>query len=121
MDDFIIVTDAALEFMRKSVDEEKCLGVRINIGSGGCQGMTYELDYVYEEDPADVLLTQYDVKIYVAPRAVLFAAGMVVDYKKTPMGGNITFENPNAKACCGCGKSFRVDENGCGSGGCCSC
>ena len=41
--------------------------------------------------------------------------------KTTASLNTVSIDVLDAKACCGCGKSFRVDENGCGSGGCCSC
>lgn len=124
MEDFITITDAALDFLKKSVAEEKCSGVRINVVSGGCQGMTYELSFVKDAaDPADLTLEKDGVFIYIAAKATIFVAGMTVDYQKTPMGGSIIFENPNAKNRCGCGKSFCLDggntEERCSSN-CCS-
>jgi iron-sulfur cluster assembly protein len=117
MDKIISVTQSAIDFLWSSIGEEKCEGVRIDIASGGCCGMTYKLDFVKEISPSDVVIEEGGVKIYIAPRAVIFISGTCVDYVKTPAGGSIVFENPNAKSRCGCGKSFGTDDpndNACG-------
>ncbi|MDR2766430.1 MAG: iron-sulfur cluster assembly accessory protein [Holosporaceae bacterium] len=121
MDKLLILTENAKDFIKKSMDEEKCEGVRVDVVPGGCCGMTYKLDFVKEVDSSDLLLEEDGLKVYVAPKAVMFVSGMTMDYVKTPMGGNVVFENPNARSSCGCGKSFRPDDSfggGCG-GGCC--
>jgi len=115
MEQLVSFTNAALDFIKKSVADEKCLGLRINVVSGGCQGMTYEVKFVNEVDKSDLEMELDGVKIYIASKAVIFIAGMTVDYVKNPMGGNLVFENPNAKSKCGCGKSFCTED----SGGCC--
>ncbi len=120
MENIINLTPAALSFIRESVNEQKCCGIRIDIQSGGCRGITYAVDFVNEINPADLLISIGDVSIYLASRAVVFVQNMTMDYVKTPMGGGIVFENPNAKSKCGCGKSFCVDDSGnsCNSGCC---
>ena len=113
-------TDKAIEFIKNSVETEKCLGIRIDVVSGGCSGMTYEINFVKEIDSADLQTEENGVKIFIAPKAVMFISGMTLDYVTSPMGGNLVFQNPNAKSKCGCGKSFSVDSSPCCEGGCCS-
>lgn len=120
MQKIISFTVNALDFLKRSIAEEKCLGMRIDIVSGGCSGMTYELNFVNEQKNEDLLVEENGVKIFVAPKAVMFISGMTVDYVKNPMGGSLVFQNPNAKTKCGCGKSFSVDSSPCCSGNCCS-
>ena len=123
MEEILTFSDAALKYLRNSIKSENCLGVRIDVVTGGCQGMTYSMDFVHEIDNADLLVQKDDINIYLAPRAVLFIQGMKVDYVKSAMGGNIVFENPNAKATCGCGKSFCTENSddmiACSEGKCC--
>jgi iron-sulfur cluster assembly accessory protein len=109
MEQFINITPAAIDFIKTSVEIEKCLGVRIDVKSGGCQGLTYALEFVTDINSADLLMEKDGVNIYISSKAAIFVANMTMDYVKTPMGGNITFENPNAKMSCSCGKSFCVD------------
>ncbi|MCR4624289.1 MAG: iron-sulfur cluster assembly accessory protein [Alphaproteobacteria bacterium] len=120
MQKIISFTESALGFLKKSISAEECLGMRINVVSGGCSGMTYELNFVNEKKDEDLLVEEGDVKIFVAPKAVMFISGMTMDYVKSPMGGSLVFQNPNAKTKCGCGKSFSVDSSPCCSGNCCS-
>lgn len=120
MQKIINFTENALKFLKQSISEEKCLGMRIEIVSGGCSGMTYELNFVNEKKDEDLLVEEDGIKIFVAPKAVMFIAGMTLDYVKSPMGGNLIFQNPNAKSKCSCGKSFSVDASPCCSGNCCS-
>jgi iron-sulfur cluster assembly protein len=108
----IEVTVAALDFMRSSISVRKCIGMRIDVKSGGCRGMTYELEFVDEANPSDIVQQKDGVTLYISSRAVIFIANMIMDYQTTPMGGSIIFENPNARLKCGCGKSFCVDESG---------
>ena len=123
MVDFVTITPEAVAFFKQSLGCNK--GVRIDIVSGGCQGMTYKVDFVTNGDPADVCVEKDGIKFYFASKSVLFVAGMTMDYKVTPLGGNIVFENPNARSKCNCGKSFCVDDNvacnseSCSSRSCC--
>jgi iron-sulfur cluster assembly protein len=110
MEKFINVTDKAVNFLKESIEKENSLGIRINVGPGGCQGMSYELSFVNEIDPSDLVIQKDGANIYVAPQAIPFISGINIDYVNNPMGGNLVFENPNAKSCCGCGKSFCTDD-----------
>lgn len=120
MEKVINLTNAALNFLKKSIEEEKCLGIKIEVISGGCSGMTYDINFVNEKNGVDLLVEEDGVNIFIAPKAVMFVSGMTLDYEKTPMGGSLVFQNPNAKSKCGCGKSFSVDSSPCCSGKCCS-
>jgi iron-sulfur cluster assembly protein len=113
------VTERALDFIKKSIDNEKCDGIRVDIVSGGCCGMTYKLDFVKDIDAGDLLQEEDGVKIYVAPRAVVFISGMTMVYVSNPLGGSIVFENPNARLQCGCGKSLCPDDSSGACGRCC--
>lgn len=120
MEKVVKFSERALDFIRSSVQEEKCQGIRVDIIPGGCSGMTYKIDFVNEADSADLIVEEAGVKVFIAPKAVLFINGMTLDYLKTPMGGNLVFQNPNARSKCSCGKSFSVDSSPCKGDSCCS-
>lgn len=122
MTDFVTITPEAISFFKQSlIADENYKGVRVDIVSGGCQGMTYEINFVTEINPADVCMEKDGVKFYFAPKSVIFVTGMTIDYKNSAMGGSVVFENPNAVSKCSCGKSFCVDAEGaCNSGSCSS-
>jgi iron-sulfur cluster assembly protein len=121
MKKFINITPDALKFLKESVASEPgSQGIRIDIKSGGCRGMTYELKSVKEINPSDILLKEDGVSFYISSKAMIFVSNMTMDYVKTSMGGSIVFDNPNAKMKCGCGKSFSIDgSEGVCSTGCC--
>jgi iron-sulfur cluster assembly accessory protein len=122
MEKVVNITEKALNFIKRSVEEEKSLGFRIDIVPGGCQGTVYELSFVREVDHSDLVMQEDGVDIYIAAQAVIFVTGMTMDYVSNPMGSNLVFENPNARFKCECGKSFRTDdENSFCSGVCSAC
>lgn len=121
MTDLLTITPEAISFFKQAMaGNSDYKGVRIDIISGGCHGMTYKIDFITEADPADVCTEKDGIKFYIAPKCVLFVTGMTVDYKSTAMGGSVVFENPNAVSKCSCGQSFCVDADGACNGGSCS-
>lgn len=119
MERLINITPAALEYIKSSVKDGGHLGIRIDIKPGGCSGMTYELNFVDNVIPSDLIMEDDGLMVYISSKAVIFVSNMTMDYVKNAMGGNIVFENPNAKANCSCGKSFCVDDNDNACSGCC--
>ncbi|MBE6447439.1 MAG: iron-sulfur cluster assembly accessory protein [Alphaproteobacteria bacterium] len=120
MDKIIKITQSAAEYLKKAIEEGQNTGVRIDIVSGGCSGMTYEVNFVKEANPSDVIQHEDGFNVFIAAKAVMFVNEMILDFAKTPMGCNLIFENPNAKSRCSCGKSFSTDSSPCCSGKCCS-
>ena len=117
----IKLTDSAVKAIKSAMSEDSSVhGIRFGILSGGCQGLTYSVDYVDQPDAADIHNKQDGLDIYIAPNAVLFLEDMTVDYKVSPMGATFVFNNPNAVNRCGCGMSFSTGD-GCGSCHGCGC
>ncbi len=121
----IVLTEKAIECVKNVMsDDASIVGIRFSVAPGGCQGLTYSVEYISEPDPADLHYEQGSVNIYIEPRAVMFLDGMVVDHKTTAMGSTFVFNNPNVLNRCGCGMSFSTGKDeGCGSchgcgGGC---
>jgi iron-sulfur cluster assembly accessory protein len=48
------------------------------------------------------------VKVFIEPNALLKVAGTTMDWKEDDVAAEFVFNNPNAKAICGCGESFSV-------------
>jgi iron-sulfur cluster assembly protein len=46
------------------------------------------------------------VRVFVDPKSLIYLDGMTLDYKESLMQSGFVFDNPNAKASCGCGTSF---------------
>jgi iron-sulfur cluster assembly accessory protein len=91
-------------FIRGS--ETPVAGLRISVVGGGCSGMQYSL--VLEESirSDDQVVESGGVKILVDPHSAPLLQGLQVDFVDSMQGSGFKFENPNARASCGCGTSF---------------
>ncbi|WP_141499761.1 HesB/IscA family protein [Paenibacillus luteus] len=84
------------------------LFLRVGVEDGGCSGLSYTIkmdDLLTEED--EILPTE-TFNIVWDKRSFDFLDGVKIDYQNQGMTGGFTIDNPNAKATCGCGASFRT-------------
>ena len=91
-----------------SKDDENSIGVRIGVKSGGCAGMSYIMEYAKEAKPADEVIEEKGVKVFIDPAAVIYLLGTEMDFKKDEFSSSFVFKNPNETERCGCGESFKV-------------
>ena len=91
-----------------SKDDENSIGVRIGVKSGGCAGMSYIMEYAKEAKPADEVIEDKGVKVFIDPAAVIYLLGTEMDFKKDEFSSSFVFNNPNETERCGCGESFKV-------------
>lgn len=117
--ELIKLTSNAVKHILSELDRNHSLGIRFSVKFGGCQGLTYAVDYVDTPDAVDVNLNIDGISVYIEPKAVLFLEGMTVDFKTTAISSGFTFENPNAVKKCGCGLSF-CSKDSSGNGGACN-
>ena len=94
------------EIMSKA--EDKTIGVRVGVKSGGCAGMSYVMEYSKEINPNDELIEDKGVKVFIDPAAVMYLLGTEMDYKKEEFSSSFVFNNPNETERCGCGESFKI-------------
>lgn len=106
----ITLTDNAINQIRKLVLSRKIkpLGIKLDIETKGCSGLTYKLEYVDTPSKEDEVVDFKDIKIYVNPKASLFLIGTQMDYQEGELESGFKFINPNEKGRCGCGESFHV-------------
>ena len=91
-----------------SNDDNKPIGVRVGVKSGGCAGMSYVMDYAKEINPNDEVIEDKGVKVFIDPSAIIYLLGTEMDYKKEQFSSSFIFKNPNETERCGCGESFKV-------------
>ena len=91
-----------------SKDENKSVGVRVGVKSGGCAGMSYIMEYAKEINPNDEIIEDKGVKVFIDPGAIMYLLGTEMDYKKEQFSSSFIFKNPNETERCGCGESFKV-------------
>ena len=91
-------------FEANDMPANACL--RVGIKGGGCSGFSYTLDVSAEPDAADQVFESEGLRLICDPKSYLYLNGTEVDYSDDLLKGGFVFNNPNAKASCGCGASF---------------
>ncbi|TMM58844.1 iron-sulfur cluster assembly accessory protein [Maribacter algarum] len=82
--------------------------VRVGVKSGGCSGLSYELDFDNKMGETDKVFEDNDVRIIVDKKSFLYLVGTVLEYSGGLNGKGFVFNNPNAQRTCGCGESFSL-------------
>jgi iron-sulfur cluster assembly protein len=82
--------------------------VRVGVRSGGCSGLSYELDFDKEKTETDKVIEDAPIKIVVDKKSFLYLIGTTLDYSGGLNGKGFVFNNPNANRTCGCGESFSL-------------
>lgn len=107
----ITVTDTAKQKIKQLLEKRgKGVGIRIGIKTTGCSGMSYTLEYVDEYLPEEGVINyaQPEFVILVSQKHDVYLFGTQVDWVKNGLNEGFDFKNPNEKARCGCGESFKV-------------
>lgn len=82
--------------------------VRVGVKSGGCSGLSYDLNFDKESKEDDKVFVDNDVKIIVDKKSFLYLIGTTLEYSGGLNGTGFVFNNPNANRTCGCGESFSL-------------
>ena len=106
----ITLTNAAADRVKHIMaqSDEDYLGVRLGFKNAGCAGMEYVMEYAKELKPADELIEEKGVKVFVDPGAVMYLLGTQMDFKEEEFSSTFVFKNPNETERCGCGESFKI-------------
>lgn len=105
----IQLTERAANHIRRSLDKRgKGVGLRVGIKKVGCSGLAYTFDYADTLAEGDHLFEAYDAKLVVDGAALEVLDGATLDFVREGFKETFKFDNPNAKAQCGCGESFSV-------------
>jgi iron-sulfur cluster assembly accessory protein len=104
----INLTENAISAVRTAISraDAPIEGLRLAVDAGGCAGFKYMMGLVTKADPDDVVVERDGVKVFVDPDSVMYLDGTTVDFVIGVQNSGFTFENPQAKSKCSCGKSF---------------
>ncbi len=82
--------------------------VRVGVKSGGCSGLSYELNFDKVTNENDKIFEDNNIKIVVEKKSFLYLVGTILEYSGGLNGKGFVFNNPNAQRTCGCGESFSL-------------
>lgn len=100
----ITISEAAATKIRSVMTTENSV-LRISLKSGGCAGMSYDMEVLSEPKGDGKIIEAYAARIEVDPLVEMFLFGTEIDYKDSLLESGFVFHNPNANASCGCGSS----------------
>ena len=95
-----------LTLMKKSGENYEY--VRVGVSSGGCSGLSYNLDFDSSVLDSDKVFEHNDIKLLVDNKSYLYLVGTTLNYSGGLNGKGFVFDNPNASRTCGCGESFSI-------------
>ena len=82
--------------------------VRVSVTSGGCSGLTYNMEFDDELKPDDQVFEDNGEKIVTDLRSFLYLCNATLEFSGGLDGKGFYFNNPNAARSCACGESFAV-------------
>lgn len=82
--------------------------VRVSVTSGGCSGLTYNMEFDDELKPDDQVFEDNGEKIVTDLRSFLYLCNTTLEFSGGLDGKGFYFNNPNAARSCACGESFAV-------------
>ncbi len=82
--------------------------VRVWVTSGGCSGLTYQLEFSNEAKADDQVFEDNGEKVVTDLRSFIYLCNTTLEFSGGLNGEGFVFNNPNEAARCGCGESFTV-------------
>ncbi|MCE2789383.1 MAG: iron-sulfur cluster assembly accessory protein [Saprospiraceae bacterium] len=107
----LFVADSAKERIEDIVRSKELTDdyfVRVSVTSGGCSGLSYNMDFDNEQRPNDQIFDDNGVKIVTDLKSFLYLCNTTLEFSGGLNGKGFYFNNPNAARTCGCGESFAV-------------
>ncbi len=107
----LFVADSAKERAKMLMEEAGLTDdyfIRVSVTSGGCSGLTYQMDFDNESQPNDQVFEDNDVKVVTDLKSFLYLCNTTLEFSGGLNGKGFYFNNPNAARTCGCGESFAV-------------
>lgn len=107
----LFVADSAkdrIEEIIRTKDLNNDYFVRVTVTSGGCSGLSYQMDFDNENKPNDQVFDDNGVKVVTDLKSFLYLCNTTLEFSGGLNGKGFYFNNPNAARTCGCGESFAV-------------
>lgn len=107
----LYVADSAKERITEIIKDknlDSSYFVRVSVTSGGCSGLSYNLDFDNENKPNDQVFDDNGIKVVTDLKSFLYLCNTTLEFSGGLNGKGFYFNNPNAARTCGCGESFAV-------------
>ncbi|MEL6717737.1 MAG: iron-sulfur cluster assembly accessory protein [Bacteroidota bacterium] len=82
--------------------------IRVSVTSGGCSGLSYNMEFDDQDRPDDQVFEDNGEKIVTDLRSFLYLCNTTLEFSGGLEGKGFYFNNPNATRECSCGESFAV-------------
>lgn len=82
--------------------------VRVVVTSGGCSGLSYNLEFSETLTPEDQVFEDNGEKIVTDLKSFIYLANTTLKFEGGLNGAGFIFDNPNASRTCACGESFSL-------------
>ena len=100
------VTESASQQLEKNLKESNAEAIKIALQKSGCSGFKYYIDFCEKVDDSVVVLKNEPVMIVTEESVLPYLDTVTLDYIQDGINRMFKFQNPEAKAECGCGESF---------------
>jgi iron-sulfur cluster assembly protein len=97
------------EFLESQGADITSAGLRVGVRGGGCSGFQYQLAFD-DQHEGDAIFEDQGLRILVDNQSLPYVDGSEIDYVDSLQGAGFQVNNPNVVAACGCGSSFRVED-----------
>ena len=107
----LFVADSAKDRILSIMKEQSLDGdyfIRVSVTSGGCSGLSYNLDFDNESQENDQVFKDNGMTIVCDLKSFLYLCNTTLEFSGGLNGKGFYFNNPNASRECGCGESFAV-------------
>ena len=105
----ITVTEKAHQHFLDTLKGQEHMMIRVTAETSGCNGYSFSLRLVPVPEATDTMYRIDKAIVFsVAPAAMKLITGTEIDVVTEGLSRVVKFNNPNATAECGCGKSFSM-------------
>jgi iron-sulfur cluster assembly protein len=104
----VTLTESAARRVQSFLAKRGGIGLRVAVKTSGCSGMAYALEFADAADQDDLRFESHGVTVLIDPKSLPYIDGTQLDFVREGLNEGFKFNNPNAKAECGCGESFAV-------------
>ncbi|WMC18797.1 MAG: iron-sulfur cluster assembly accessory protein [Enterobacteriaceae bacterium PSpicST2] len=102
----INISDNAINYFYFLLKKKNKIGIKLEIKNSGCLGLKYNIKYVDNLNNKNFIFKKKGVIFFIEKKNLLYFNNIKINIIKNKFIKKFTFDNPNIKNKCNCGKSF---------------